>query len=372
MRKFGFFLLASLTFFSATLAFSKEKGGGASNGGNAILCDGKPAEMIDTFLEQGIRGSSHPFTFRNDVYARLVLANRDLADAWQKEWERIGNSKYWQNDTAAKLLSFDEYLPYDLRQVKGCRAIQVASFTPNDYMPKKVLGNYDLLSEFQRRVLELHESLFVVGVRDFEHTNPVMTRELIAELLSEKFSLERARMLASTFAKKEDSDSYWHRDWRLGESGIYALDQSSYGDFCPAKLVFEDTRVAGSHLIADFTGHSNGPKNAFLAVRVGENRTYGGIQQSISTGTMTAEKAEVSMSTPEYQFFFSLHRLPGDLLHADFTYRTPDGNEHSTVGLCVYHFQDLDVFKAREIIRSRVRAERLKEIAFGTRPLTGR
>lgn len=367
MRKFGVFLLASIAFLSAPLAFAK-KGGGASNGGNAILCQGKPAEMIDTFLEKGIRGSSHPYAFRDAVHERLSLVHRGLADAWLKEWNRLGNSKFWADDTAANLLSFDEYLPYDLRQVEGCHAIQVASFTEEDYTPKKVRGNYALLPEFQRRVLELHESLFVVGVRDFEHTNPVMTRQLIAELLSEDFDLERARMLARHFTKKVDSESYWHRDWRIGESGIYALDPSSLGDFCPATLVFEDTRVGGSHLIADFTGYPNGPKNSFLTVRLGENRSYSGIAQSVSTAMMVADRAEVTMSTPAYQLSLSLQREAGDILTADFTYRTPDGGELSTAGKCVYRFQDLDVFKAREIIRSRVRAERLQELAFGARP----
>lgn len=362
MRKFGILLMASMLVLPS--AFAK-KGGGASNGGNAILCEGKSAEMIDTFLEHEIQGSDDRTTFRKDILARLNLLSADLAQAWVKEWDRIGDSENWAHDSSPNLLSFDEYLPYDLKQIRGCQAIQIASFTEQDYTPKKARGNYERLSRFQRRVLELHESLFIVGVRDYSHTNPVMTRDLIAELLARNFYVERARMLAEDFTKRVVSEPTWHRDWAIGTSGIYTLESGSIRDFCPSTLVFEDTRVGGSHLIADFTARPKAPKNPLLTVRLGETRTYLGINQSVTTRMLSVDEAQVTLDTPAYQFHMGLSRHSGDFLSATFVYRTPDDEASPQYGQCDYRFQSLDVFEARERIRSRIRAERLQELVHG-------
>ncbi|MBS1962402.1 MAG: hypothetical protein JST04_09315 [Bdellovibrionales bacterium] len=227
-------------FIAAPVGFARE-GGGVRNGGTSIACHRglRSQEVIDGY---GIIWTKRTLPVDRRAFARIaysVLADTDpvLAREWRMEWRRIGPSEKWENEDEKALASFDEYLPDELRYA-GCRVHQVASFNSDEWIPRKVEALYlDLHSEIERRILELHESLFILGVKKYDHQNPVRTRYLASKLLTAM----GARIANEKFPSFERAIWEFRHSPPDVVAGGYALDaeRSDPGPICPRTIYVE-------------------------------------------------------------------------------------------------------------------------------------
>lgn len=151
-----------------------------------MLCENQPLQMLDTFIP-GIPDDVNRESrakFIEFVETRLARIDPDFALRLRAEWDRLGDSNNWPLPVKETWYSGDEFLSFDTNQFKNCSIVQVASFVEGEWISRKSELYYPLLASYQKRILELHESLYIIGVRDFNHNTPIRTRKLILALLS--------------------------------------------------------------------------------------------------------------------------------------------------------------------------------------------
>ncbi len=199
--------------------------------------------MVETFTLEESRFRA-PFTFENfktqlETYLRVLekedfsLKNLGFSNRVIEELERIGPSESWKKGRLSEVRGFDEYLPFDLNQVSGCKLKQISSFDEETWTPVKVQRNYRKLSDFERRVLELHEAIYIISAREFGHSTPVATRELVSLLVDGSKVNADVRMALHALSRYGASGAP-----RASVSGLFKVLPDS-NEICPAYLASE-------------------------------------------------------------------------------------------------------------------------------------
>jgi len=194
-RKFqwvmGFGVLSS--FVCVSYATARDGGGASNGGGKSVSCPDERPVILDVYGMDVDGPPADRASFETFVFNQLAGVNPGFAERWRREWERLGDSESWERVPVLGADTMDSFHGY--MSFGGCRVDQVAFFVRGEWVSRKVSWNYDALSVLQRRILELHESIYVIGARDYGQLTSTLTRLVVANLLVKaprRYRLERA------------------------------------------------------------------------------------------------------------------------------------------------------------------------------------
>lgn len=253
MKSIGmaFISLASVILVSSN-SFAKAQGGRDGGGGNVVVCEGKPALVLDYYnaiLPTGsgkipnlvnIDGLTEEQTvaFFLDQLGPYLGARNTLEDTLKL----IGPIDTW---TAAKLKDFDDAQePYDLPE--GCvRKTGAFRQNPADFAsPPEMFVDpriLPLLSPSQRGVLRMHEALYYSVALDLSRysdgdpstATPIGARRLIRELLMQDRDFDKISKLANEVGI----------DWENSPTFSWGVSKRFSGEYS----VFKDFENAGNN-----------------------------------------------------------------------------------------------------------------------------
>lgn len=232
MRTPFFVLLSAIV--AVSIAHAAPEKGGVRDGGSGIFCEGKAPELLDLFLmgSTPTLKETHRKRFIRLVTERVSRIHPDFAARLEQEWNRVGDSRDWETAQFSENRTYDEYLPFDIGQLPGCKIEQISAFSNFDYTPSVSKNALQRLSSFNRRVLELHEALYIIGTRDYRHKNPIRVRHLVAAILSEENLAESLREFMDRAGNRVRFNHRFH---------AYFLAASPYRlEHCPSSILIED------------------------------------------------------------------------------------------------------------------------------------
>lgn len=185
-------------------------GGGASNGGGkAISCLDENFKqtivMLDVYNLPLAPLPVNRAEFGAEVYRRLAAVDKELAELWYREWRDFGPASTWPLATGDEIYGYDASA--ELRDFfpARCAILAVAGFGQT-LRPMVNPITLNFLPLFQRPILELHESLYILGWRTFGHRSPRLTWNLIRSVLGAEVTKDRLRSAARNFR----SPPAWH------------------------------------------------------------------------------------------------------------------------------------------------------------------
>jgi len=234
--------------------YSKASGGdsaGGRGGGTGILCDGEKlilAEEYELKLEKIKNKIPKSRSAVRRFMKKQFYKYPEFFQQWEKIWKANGSYKTWEIknykqyqqhvlNEASRVFGGDLskstfLLEHDdlLQLPKNCKRKQISYFF-NDKIKK--YNNLPRLSRVSKRSLELHESLFILGISIYEHLFPLKTRELVKALSKSKSEFEKAIQVFTQRKNEEDQliNSF---------TGVYGAnpDENILNGKCPWTIVY--------------------------------------------------------------------------------------------------------------------------------------
>ena len=218
-----------------------------ANGGLGVQCEEKSLVTFD-FFEASQTGKSNLISLNEKILDTIRIRLKEISPEISVEFDQnlIGNGTFEHWDYNGERRSFDSFVDPDL-DLSHCKIIQLSFFMKKG-PPKRTLKNIDSLNLIQKRILEAHEALFQVGVRNYHHHASVLTRKLLAALLVQKDWKVSAVPLVQIFKnafKTESSEKkgVYKRIGRWGDPNIP----------CPSGILFQPTGGFGSQITEIWT-----------------------------------------------------------------------------------------------------------------------
>lgn len=193
---------------------------GARGGGTGISCDEKIPIMMEEYLaslnKKRVSIPSHRFLVK--LWMKTKIRDNEFYNKWEKVWEDLGQYDSWTISSNTKEFTsslnslivqnfFDQIQVQDdfsifgienddyIEVPKNCQKKQLSIILKNytDIKPYDVYRSYENyeLTKRTKRILELHESFFILGMKDYEHIFPKKTQNLVLSLIT-NFDIQKA------------------------------------------------------------------------------------------------------------------------------------------------------------------------------------
>lgn len=211
--------LLSLTFIFFTISTFAGNSAGVRGGGTGISCHGQTAITLEEYIVKHHKKSSisiPKYRFLMQFWVKSKLKDEKLYQQWKEIWDNLGEYENWPIfsdfqdfnhkvsnaffesflDDINILNIFFERLPYDhnlenddyIKIPHFCKKralsyIQRLSDSKFFYVHKSDNINNGL-SQISKRILELHESFFILGMKKYGHLLPKRTQEMIISLIT--------------------------------------------------------------------------------------------------------------------------------------------------------------------------------------------
>lgn len=243
---------------------NNNKGGGTNNNGTGIRCADGSVTMLDVFGVTIPSDVQERFDERHEVASEVsrIFSKHGYVSShvlhWlENYWSKFGSSEAFRQESgwdflvdteSKKIDQFDELLSFDLP--KGCEVVRVSYFNSKELKPKLNIDTYSQLSRFQRRVLELHESFYAMGVVEYGHINAVKTQRLVLALVksfgSENTDPELFRAIEDhASAPLIDSSPFGFKS----SSGLYTYLSGKGDAGCPSWIAMIETGLLSTQMI---------------------------------------------------------------------------------------------------------------------------